>query len=297
MDCIKLNVLVICDGDDSSATTVMKNIVKHSKHNLRIVQWFPDDIKDVDIIYVHYGGLFWPPHKKLINFLIENRDVKWIAGIRGFVNFKRWLNDDLKTFCNFVYYFDAISTANKMFVGMVDQLDSSLRTFVCHVGIDNTLFTPQPLTDDFCIGWAGNIYCGSKMFFNFARLPFVKKTAGGGLGTWRNYKEMPKFYKEISVYVSSSTEEGGPLPPKEAAASGRPVVAVKTGDLSEWMPEEWLVPNYDDSWKLLIPKIEQLRNDKELYLKECKRFQELILNWDYSIIVKEYDLMFEEVMK
>jgi len=106
---------------------------------------------------------------------------------------------------------------------------------------------------------------------------------------------MPKFYEGISVYVSVSLFEGGPIPPLEAAASGRPVVATATGALLEWMPKEYLVGV--DDYLNMIPIIERLRDDKELYSRECQRFRNISLKWDFRHICKEYDTMFDEVME
>ena len=83
------------------------------------------------------------------------------------------------------------------------------------------------------------------------------------------------------------------MPPKEAAACGRPVVARRAGDLPEWVPEQYLVGETHE----LIPLIELFMNDRELLIEEGKRFRELSLQWDFKNIVAEYDLMFDAVVK
>lgn len=300
MEDTELNVVAVCDGGSSSASIVMRGIIKNSKHNITLRQWElkKQDIKEADIIYVHYGGMLtpWPSE---INTLLEKHkdDVKWIAGIRGVLNFKRWTDGWLPTrFCDFVYDLDGISCANTKFKDIALKVDPDLNVFVCHSGTITDLFKPSPLPEEFNIGWVGAAASGAKMFGNFIRLPFPKRTAAYDVGTSMPYKELPKFYSKISVYVSVSVEEGSPVPPKEAASCGRPVLAIDCGDLAEWVPKEWIVENYKDSWRLLIPLIEQLRDDRDLLEKETVRFRQLALQWDFRTVVKEYDCMFESVM-
>ena len=287
-----LNVEIVCDGDSSSATFVIRNILKRSRHNCSLHQWNAEYREDTDIIYFHYGGILTDNSSIVENFLKKKRDYKWIAGIRGRLNFKRWLKNG--GFHDFVFLLDGVSCANERFRVLSEEKGLS-NVFVCHSGVDTEAFSVKPPPKEFCIGWAGSGYAGSKMFGNFLRLPFPKRTSAYDFGTSRKFVDMPSFYDKVGVYVSTSVEEGSPLPPKEAASSGRPVVAIDVGDLCEWVPKEWLVPNFKDSYKLLIPLIEQLRDDEELYLRECKRFREIIENWDYSIIVNEYDSMFSSV--
>jgi glycosyltransferase involved in cell wall biosynthesis len=296
-----LNIVAVTDGAASSATTVMTNIAKHSKHNIEVFYWDPHRRiqENTDIVYVHYGGLLTPWSKKINDFIKEHREVKWIAGIRGVLNFRRWTNSWLPTkFCDFVHALDGISTANKKFQSMAEKLAPDIPVFTCHSGVDIDMFQPSPLPKHFCIGWAGMASAGSKMFGNFMSLPFPSRTAAGDAGTWRYFKHMPAFYPTISVYVSTSVEEGSPLPPKEAAACARPVVAIDVGDFAEWVPERYLVPNYKNSYKLLTPIIQELMDDRNLLEAESKRFRELSIQWDYKTVARtEYDVMFETVMK
>ena len=83
------NIEVVSDGSGSSATTVMNNIAKHSKHNLTIIQWGAKYKPETDIVYFHYGGLL-PGDGKQLAQIRKHTDKKYIAGIRGMNNFKRW---------------------------------------------------------------------------------------------------------------------------------------------------------------------------------------------------------------
>jgi len=127
------------------------------------------------------------------------------------------------------------------------------------------------------------------MFHRFVDFPFPLKVALGSIP----HEKMPNFYAGISVYVSVSEEEGCPMPPLEAAASGRPVVATKTGALEEWIPPKYLVPqkNYID----LIPLIQEFKDDESKLKKESATFRKIAEKWDFHYIAKQYDRMFEDV--
>lgn len=286
-----LNIIAVCDGEHSSATLVMRNIQLHSKHNIDIQQWVPEILPDTDMVYFHYGGLLGENNPQALECL--DVPVKTIAGLRGHLTLKRWAIELSPIhFHGFINKLDAVSCASMEMQRTFSNVEPDIPTFICHSGVDTETFTPRPLPEEFCIGWAGNAYSGAKMFPNFIKLPFSKRTAGDGIGTYRAFRDMPSFYHGISVYVSTSVEEGSPVPPKEAAACGRPVVAIGVGDLVEWVPEEFLV----DEWKQLIPVLNHLYSDGETLREVSEWFRELSLKWDYRVIVEEYDDMFREVI-
>jgi SAM-dependent methyltransferase len=301
------NIVVVSDGEESSATFVSNELAKHSKHNWTICQFDPEPYidKDTDIIYFHYGGMLNHRNPNLLDIITKKYlDKKKIAGIRGYQNLKRWVNEwPPQTFRPWIQHLNGISVANSTFYKIAKQIDDYIPVFLCETGVNTNMFVPTPLPKEFCIGWAGWKKNGAKMFDHFEQLPFKKKHAAVDGGTSRSYIEMPDFYKDISVYVSTSVEEGCPLPPFEAAASGRPVVAIETGCLVDWMPKEWKIKNvntpeeWQQNWKLLIPLIQKLKDDPNLLEEESVRFRELALDHDYRIIVDQYDSMFDQVMR
>lgn len=284
------------DGDPSSGTWVMQNIIKQSRHKIVNALWHPRSVMDIkpDIVYLHYGGLLTPWSDNLTNYIKAHPEVKWIGGIRGRMNLKRWSKQwPPEEFCDFVNLLDGISCANYRFADLARKL-TDIPVFTCHAGVDTLSFSPSMLPDDFCIGWAGFSMAGAKRFRHIMSLPFPKRTATD-LGTWLPFNKMPSFYQKISVYVIASVEEGSPVPPKEAAACGRPVIGVDCGDLAEWIPPRWLVKNGEGWQKRIIPVIQTLQNDRDLLMQESVRFRRLAEQWDYRNIVKEYDEMFEDV--
>lgn len=300
---MSLKILTVIDGIDQSGGIVTQFIQKHSKHDITIAEWSPIKYKseDYDIIYFHYGGMLGEENVKYIQ---NNPNVKWIVGLRGHGNFKRlakgvfidhigryeyYLVDSMK-------YFDGVSCSSlemqDMIENQVNHDGMKVNSYVCHAGVDTESFVPisEPSFDYFKIGWAGNPNSGAKMFGHLLKLPFERREARGAVP----HRDMPAFYQTFHIYVSTSVEEGCPLPPLEAAACGRPVVAIDTGALREWVPEEFLVPNVKDGYKALIPLIRKFK-DPVLWKKESIRFRKLSLPWDFRKISREYDSMFESV--
>jgi len=231
--------------------------------------------------------------------------------MRGHGNFKRCFigRTQLEPVSYVKEYFKAYSVSSKEIYELVNKWGGK-PTYLCQAGVDTNRFVPSKPPAQFCIGWIGNPWAGAKAFNRFQDFPFPLRIAGAtrqylkvkatpdnfnlvNEGGFIPHEDIYNFYRQISVYVSVSENEGCPMPPLEASASGRVVVATKTGALTEWVPPEYLVDIY--KYKELIPIIERLRDNQTLYKNECKRFRELSLKWDFSEITKQYDNMFQEV--
>lgn len=292
-----MNILAVCDGDNSSATTTMRNIAPYSKHNITICQWNVEANlkKDYDIIYLHYGGLLNPDSPPPANCLHKYMSsFKWMAGLLGPMSFMRWTGWTGTKFLNFVYELDGITVTSPGYYDLVKKIDNRLPVFVCHLGVDTGFFTPTPPPEEFCIGWAGLVKGESPYLTEFNNLPFPKKTVAVGTKTERQFNDMPDFYRSISVFVDNErTPCPGGLMFLEAAACGRPVVGFKSGILAEWIPPEYLAEDNDE----LVSIIKRLEGDRPLYLHECGRFLELALKYDWSRVAEEHDIAFEEVLK
>jgi len=308
-----MNILIISDGEVSSGTFNLQGIQKHSQHNIIIKQYnaLDKDIDWVDLVYVHYGGIgAWT---ELQQTLRRRQDKPWIIGVRGFGNWKRCFRGrtEFEPLPYIQKHFKAYSVSSKEMYELVNKWSGN-PTYLCQAGVDTSRFMPSSPPKQFCIGWLGNPWTGAKMFHRFKDFPFPLRIAGAtqnylkekvnpkdfkllNKGGFIPYNEIHKFYQNISVYVSVSDNEGCPMPPLEAASSGRVVVATKTGALMEWIPPEYLVDK--DKHKDLVPIIEELRDNSTLYNKECVRFRKISSNWDFSVIAKQYDKMFSEVLE
>jgi len=306
-----MRIVVISDGEDSSGTFNLVGIKNKSKNEILIKQFDASDeeIDWADLVYVHYGGIgTW---KDLQQTLRKRQDKPWVIGIRGHGTIKRCFigRKELTPVSYVEKYFKAYSVSNKEIYELVNKWGGK-PTYLCQAGVDTDRFAPSKPPTQFCMGWVGNPWAGSKAFHRFQDFPFPLRIAGAtrqylkvkvnpdnfnlvNEGGFIQHEDIHKFYQDISVYVSVSDNEGCPMPPLEAASSGRVVVATKTGALMEWVPPEYLVDK--DKYKELIPIIEKLRDNLTLYNKECIRFRKISLNWDFSVIAKQYDSMFLEV--
>jgi len=287
----KLNVAVLCDGETSACTINMGGIKKYSKHDLTIYQWcLPvDKTGDYDLVFVHYGGLLRDDGDKqnVIMQQLNKKECKWVAGILGPRNFNRWIKPrtNRKEFCEFVFDLDAITVSNIEYKRMVEERTTKIPTYITPCGVDLTIFKPSPPPEEFCVGT-----CDDRLYFR--ELPFEKKVARG---YYPHGKKMPEFYKSISVYVETMSR---PLPCGlcllEAAACSRPIVAVEMGMLTNWIPPKML----RKKWEELVPLIEKLRDNKEFYGEQSRKFRKLAEEkWSYDVVVKDYDYMFEEAYK
>jgi glycosyltransferase involved in cell wall biosynthesis len=303
-------ILVIAGVPTWSMNRVCRGVQAHSKHDLEITNYWMSGYEpsDWDAVYIHCGAAVNGDRKKYIQD--HREDTKWAVGLRGGTAFIRNINR-----LNSIIW-DAYSVGSPFWLEKAQDWVKSpvdIPGFVCHGGIDTSVFTPRPFPDEFSIGWAGNSANGAKRIYRFNELPFKRKAIGGG--AMRKFKAMGlpnieyiptvkypfmnDFYGGISLYVQTSYREGGSLPPKEAAASGRPVVTTRVGDAPEWIPEEYLVEtarkSYDE--KKMIELITMFKEDPDLLEREGKRFKELSKQWDFSIVAKEYDLMFDVMLE
>jgi glycosyltransferase involved in cell wall biosynthesis len=301
--------ILICAGARGWSTeNVIRGVTAHSKYkdDIEITFYWIGGYEptDWDLIYIHSGAVVNGPAK---NYIREHRDeTKWIVGVRGPTAFKRnihTMSPDL---------WDGFSSGSIWYheeskrYFEVRNKELEVPGYVCHGGINYSSFEPRPFPENFVIGWAGAPANGTKRFRHFLELPFDKVIATRARGfvgrvfgeevreltKAYNHPDMVDFYERCSVYVNTSYREGGPIPPKEAGACGRPSVITRTGDGMEWVPEEYIVDDYQE----MTPIIERFKNDKDLLVEEGKRFRELAKRWDFSIIAKEYDIMFESVM-
>jgi len=296
-------ILITMGARNWSTEKVCQGILPYIDHDVELTNFWIGgyDSADWDIIYIHSGAVTRGEYKEYIR--THRDDCKWIIGIRGPTAFKR----NYKR----MEIYDGYSAGCEWFKDlMMEYTDKP--GFVCHGGIDTSLFTPQPFPEEFTIGWAGKPASGAKRFGRFAGLPFNKHIAAASslnlikerfavTGQRYKYQDMPQFYKKISLYVNTSYREGGPLPPKEAAACGKPVIATGTGDTMEWLPKEYIfdsgkyTPDFDRDG--MINMIERFKSDENFLIEEGKKMRERVLRFDHKIVAKEYENMFNRILE
>jgi glycosyltransferase involved in cell wall biosynthesis len=113
-------------------------------------------------------------------------------------------------------------------------------------GVDMELFTPQPLPEEFTLGWAGNRVYESIGLGDFKGVKLIEEAARRCniplVIQDKQVKQIPQadmpeqFYRRISCYVCASVAEGTPVPVLEAKACGRHVVSTRVGIVPKVVP-------------------------------------------------------------
>lgn len=107
-------------------------------------------------------------------------------------------------------------------------------------------------------------------------------------------KDMPNFYKEIDIYVCTSSTEGTPMPVLEAMASGIPIISTDVGIVKEAFgdeQEQFILP--ERSINALKEKIKKIINKPQLYEVLSKENLEKIEKFSIENISEKYHQFFE----
>lgn len=297
----KLNILAVCDGLTSASSNQMRGLKKHSRHNIELCAWTPIDTttEETDIVYFRYGGMVADNRPDNIEFMRQNRQIKYIGNINGFGVLRRWSH--YGRFRDFVGLFDALTVLDSTYYGYAERMRIQHmvkpKIFLRPIGVDTEMFKPSPPPNSFCVGWAGTvrrISAEEGVLQRFLGLPFLHNCSAIGGKTGRKWADMPAFWNSISVFVELIEEpQPGGLMFLEAAASGRPVVAFESHVLDEWFPREWLVSSYEE----LVEKIETLRDDAQLYRETSEYFRRLAVEKrSWQVVAPQFDAMFESLM-
>ena len=276
-----MNIIAISDGEDSSGTIVLNQLIPYLNHYVNLCQHSPDEkhLDECDLIYFHYGGLLAEWNPKLIE-LIYTYPV--IAGLRGDKNLRNWRTRNGVQ--PWIHKLKAISCANKDLERKIKK-HCKVPTFITPSGVDTEMFQYSNPPNQYSIGWAGT-KTGAKMFDRFNELPFPRTVA-----TNLPYSEMPAFYKAVSVYICVSVNEGSPVTIREALASGRPVLSTRVGDVEDYLPESWVFNDY----RKMIPRIKTWQRNRIRLRNAGRVAREISLNLTYEESAKSYNHMFASI--
>jgi len=184
------------------------------------------------------------------------------------------------------------------------------QVFLNPSGVDLDLFTPQfpnPAQGEgpLVVGWTGSVgeHGDNKGLLDFiqpacdgladVRLKTVTREAD-----WLPHEQMPQFYREIDVYLSSSQSEGTPNPVLEAAASGRAVISTPVGIVPMFIDDcynGFIIPRAVDAIKNAL---RTLRDQREVCIQMGQNNRKVIENegWGWQYRVENYKRMFDAVL-
>jgi glycosyltransferase involved in cell wall biosynthesis len=104
-------------------------------------------------------------------------------------------------------------------------------------------------------------------------------------------EQMPGYYQTVDAVVCSSLQEGGAMPPYEAAASGRLVVGTPAGDFPRLALEGMgvMAPLNDGPFaEFLAQTLEYYRSSRRCFQLKCLAIQEASKGRDWSQVVGDW---------
>ncbi len=270
---------------------VYEALKKYSGMNVQAVQL--KDVMKCKGGIVHFENIQLLKHlsrfrSKAMLRKLHEQNVAVVAGVRGRVGFKQMQRR-----------FDEVDALAVNSDPILHEETERLHEQVFNIpeGVDTFAFRPEqhkPL--EFTVGWVGRDH---KRFKNADLLPqlgFTYKKA-----TYNDYiphEEMPEFYGSISVLVNMSEYEGFCRPILEAASNGLPVVSSDVGVAKELLDDDWIVKG---SPRLNVDKyrdlLQLLHDDPYLREEVGRENRERSLDYDWEIVVQEYDKMWARVRR
>ena len=290
-----MKVLIIIDVWGWAFEFVARGIQKYSKHDCTIKRYTEIGPEDVNS---NYDCLFclndsvWNAMRTQQKF-VENIPKKCV-GIRG----EQMPSDRiLKGW--------TIGAVNKRIYDKLISEKDALPVkgiYLTRNGVDVEIFKPVERPDfRFVVGWAGNptqplkrfhllhqIYYPMKVTANWGRQFFIKN---------RGREEMVNFYSDIDVFINVSSHEGMPQSILEAASTKLPMVVTDTGGMPDFVHKDWVVPMDPESVVIsnMNQKLRELKENVNLRKRVGEQnYRNILENWTWQKVVKDYDLMFEE---
>jgi len=294
----KLNVLLIIDQYGWAFDFGARGIKKYSKHNCLIRSIFDVNYKDVlsnNVIFA-FSATMWNMFikKPRIYETIINKKPRCCVGMRA--------SPKIATPIPVTNLIDAVACQTKEIYEWNKKRNLPSKLYLVYSGVDDEIFTPveKPFSNNFVVGWAGNIYSSVKRVGLLMSLRFpveIKSDYGTKFFVKnRSQKPMANWYHTLDAFVHVSSCEGFPQVILEAMSSGLPIVSTAVGGTQEAINKEWLVPVYPEREvvKQTNEKLQLLKDNYELRMKVGKENRRKVLNtWSWRHIVKRYDRMFE----
>jgi len=298
-----MKVLIITDSNKWASWITCSNIKKYISSEFKVsvearrqlTYHYGDE--EYDVVYAHCNFSVEP--ENIHNYRKQNRDSRIIAGVRGWLGFKRTKD--------FLHLYDAVNADNLRLLEAVKQ--HSKNVFLCHAGVDTELFKPFDVDrpEEFRIGWAGNEGQWVKNVDILPKLGHPYVIAGKRRRNRIKHKNMPAFYNSLDVYVHLSSmgvlvgedAEGCPLPVLEAGACGIPILATETsGAVREFLCDYQIIKGDIRRGKGLAEikeKLNEFKASPHLRAELGFKNRRIAVNeWSWGVKVKQYETFFRD---
>ena len=298
-----MKVLIITDSNKWASWITCSNIKKYISSEFKVsvearrqlTYHYGDE--EYDVVYVHCN--FSVESANIQVYRMLNRDSRIIAGVRGWLGFKRTKD--------FLHLYDAVNADNLRLLEAVKQ--HSKNVFLCHAGVDTELFKPFDVDrpEEFRIGWAGNEGQWVKNVDILPKLGHPYVIAGKRRRNRIKHKNMPAFYNSLDVYVQLSSmgvlvgedAEGCPLPVLEAGACGIPILATETsGAVREFLCDYQIIKGDIRRGKGLAEikeKLNEFKASPHLRAELGFKNRRIAVNeWSWGVKVKQYETFFRD---
>lgn len=170
---------------------------------------------------------------------------------------------------------------------------------VLRQGISCASYTCEPAERLRTVGYAAVMSRSNAFGVEIKRGELVRKVVEGtglrfepAMARGRLTREqMPGYYRSVDAVVCSSLQEGGAMPPYEAAAAGRLVVGTPVGDFPRLALEGMGVmgPLNDEPFaEFLAQTLRYYRSNRRCFQLKCLAIQEASKGRDWSVVVGDW---------
>lgn len=277
-------------GQFNSATWFwVQALKKYSKHDIDAFNWSPVDDHKPDLVHFNYATHFINHYLLPDGFVKKHPNWNYSITIMGPADYNR-IASHLKDLP-----LKGIIALGSKYEEIIKKVSGDIPVYNLDAGVDTEIFSYKPPPKHFTVGCAFDHSYPLKddNLRRLLRYRFPLVTCGEGIGTYRDFPDMPWFYENISVLVENDlTPSPGGLTPLEAGAVGRPTVGSREGNLADWFPREFLVNNDEE----MVAKLTRLRDDPEYYKYASSVWHGLAKSRSWSIITREYDKVFDKMV-
>jgi len=289
----RINIAAVIDWHNWAWDIKVDNIKRTCKKKYKIKKFFTCD------------GL--PEPKELEEFDIV---LAWAWGTRGFQK-EQWGAMKTKTImCQTSMFlaqqahdfiaplFDGVITNSEM---MHDMFKDYTNSWCCPNGVNIDEFKPYwREKKKFLVGSVGNSKSkGEKGFYDYItpNLPEEEVAIVDRLVDWKDFKDMPRYYRTLSAYICMSKTEGTPNPALEAGACGIPVISTEVGNMPQLIDNGYNGYLIERDADEMVDKVKLYRENPDLVIEHGKNMRkEIVRNWSWEKQVKNYEKAFEDIL-